>query len=332
VIDLVRLTYGALRESGLPATGEFKVRTIPDGPPGVYLGLDDAGRSHLMIEAVEVGPALAGTAALTIGHARLDIGGAVRGLVDVTCEVDALTEVFDHFVVAVVEQLPRPNASPLSLVLEVFERWRRLLLATGDAPGRDLLASLFGELLVLLDVVRADAARRVDAWVGPFQGRHDLRRGAQAVEVKTTRSHTARVVTIHGEDQLEPPDGGQLHLHMVRLEEVPEGGSSVPTLVDELLAAGATASGLFDAVAAAGVAPTHFKSAARIQFDVRERLTFPVDGAMPRIVPSTFLAGERPVGVLDIAYRVDLDHVLGSALDETAYARLIARLAGAGHG
>jgi hypothetical protein len=329
VIDGVRLAYAALGESGRPASGELKVRAIPNGPSGVFLGVDDAGRSHLLIEGSGEASRVAGTAALTIGQASLQIDGRPRQLIDVTCEIDALREVFDHFIVAVVERLLGLDESPLAVVLEVFERWRRFLVATGDAPGRDLLASVFGELLVLLDVVRADEQRRVDTWTGPFQGRHDLRRGSQAIEVKTTRSHTARVVTIHGEDQLQPPDGGQLHLHMVRIEEVPDGGSSVPALVDDILAAGAAVGSLFDAVAAAGVAPTHFASAARIQFVVRERLTVAVNDSVPRIVPSTFAAGQRPVGVVDINYRIDLDHVLGRVLDDSGYELLVARLADA---
>ena len=91
---------------------------------------------------------------------------------------------------------------------------------------------------MLLDVVRTRPPHRVECWVGPTGGRHDFRRGAIAVEVKTTRAHTSRQVTIHGEDQLDAPDGGALHLHFVRLEEVPSGGASVTSLVDDLLTVG----------------------------------------------------------------------------------------------
>lgn len=326
MIDQVRLTYAALREAGTARPGELTVRSMPGGHRGVYLGLDEARRSHLLIEtAIKTAPA-AESAALTIGHTRLQIGGTSREFLDVTCEIDALTEVFDHFVIAVIERLPDPSGSPLSIVLEVFEQWRRFLVA-GEAPGRDRLAAVFGELLVLLDVILADATRRVDVWVGPFNSRHDLRRGTNAIEVKATRSHTARIVTVHGEDQLKAPDGGQLHLHLVRLEEVPDGGRSVPDLVDQLFAAGAAAGPLYDALSAAGVPPAQFAIASATRFDVRERLTVPVDDETPRIVPASFKGGERPIGVVDIVYRIDLDHVLDRALDEQAYGRVIAGLA-----
>jgi hypothetical protein len=329
VIDDVRLTLAALREAGPPPQDELVIRAMPSGPVGVYLGLDAKRRSHLLVETAQTASLPILPAAISIGMVRLEIGGRDHDLVDVVCEIDVLTEVFDHFVVAVVERLDG-TASPVSVVLEIVERWRRFLVSPAGPPGRDLLSAVYGELVVVRDVVLVDPQRRVDIWAGPFGGRHDLRRGHLAIEVKTTRAHTGRVVTIHGEDQLEPPDGGSLHLHLVRLEEVPEGGGSVSSIVDELLAAGAPSGGLFDAITAAGVSPADLASAAEVRFDVRERLTFPVDDEMPRIVPDTFAAGRRPTGVVDLVYRLDLDHILDSALTPVAHGDLIARIAVAG--
>ncbi|MDQ3768027.1 MAG: PD-(D/E)XK motif protein, partial [Actinomycetota bacterium] len=88
---------------------------------------------------------------------------------------------------AVGERLPAPKGEETSAILDVLERWRRFLVSAAGPPGRDRLAGVFGELLVLLDLVTSDPRRRVDAWVGPFGSRHDLRRGDLAIEVKTTR-------------------------------------------------------------------------------------------------------------------------------------------------
>jgi hypothetical protein len=327
VIDAVRLTFAALREAGTAPDGELTVRALPDGPPGAYLGLDTAGRSHLLIESdggEESAPVAA--AAVAINNRQLVVGGRTQQLLDVRCESEALTEVFDHFAAAIIERLSDSTDSALTVVLDVFERWRRFLITSGAGPSRDRLASTFGELLVLLDVLVMDA-RRVGVWVGPFKNRHDFRAGSVALEVKTTRTHTARTVTIHGEDQLVPPEGGELYLHLVRLEEVPDGGESVTSLVDSILSLGAPVADLFDAMLAAGIPPADLPAAARVSFDVLERITFPVDDRTPRIVPETFAAGARPAGILDVTYRLDLDHVLDTALTETTQSALIARFA-----
>ena len=88
-----------------------------------------------------------------------------------------------------------------------------------------------------------------------------------------TRAHTSREVTIHGEDQLEPPSNGTLHLHFVRLEEVPSGGETVHSLVDDLLSAGAPTDRLFLALAASGIPVAELSATGDVPFDVRERLT-----------------------------------------------------------
>jgi hypothetical protein len=56
-------------------------------------------------------------------------------------------------------------------------------------------------------------------------------------------------------------------------------------------------------------------------------LTLPVDSGMPRIVPSSFVGGARPLGVLDVSYVIDLDHQLDAALRDSEYDVLLGSLA-----
>jgi hypothetical protein len=314
---------------GLVASTPTSLQGGPDEQRAqeLHLGLDSDHRSHLLITTDEAFEGSTGLAAVSVGSRVLEIDGVTSPMLDVTCEIASLTEVFDHFVVAVAERLVSERLSPITSVLDVIEDWRRFLISAGAPPARDRIAAVFGELLVLRDIVRQDPLRRVDVWVGPYGARHDFRRGGLALEVKTSRSHTAHVVTVHGEDQLLEPENGTLYLHFVRLEEVPEGGESLPGLVDDLLASGAGAGPVFDVVAAAGVPPADFCAAASVRFDVRERLTVPVDDGTPRIVPSSFKGDARPVGVVDIVYRINLDHVLERTLDPLNYDALIGAIA-----
>jgi len=86
----------------------------------------------------------------------------------------------------------------------VLQRWRQFLIAPSGPPGRGRAAEILSELLVVSDAVHG----RGFPWIGPFGARHDMRCGSEAVEVKTTRSHTGHRVTIHGEDQLLAPEQG----------------------------------------------------------------------------------------------------------------------------
>jgi hypothetical protein len=113
---------------------------------------------------------------------------------------------------------------------------------------------------------------------------------------------------------------------MVRLEEVAGLGVCVIDLADDLVALGVPRVGLFDALTAAGVPPAAFPQVGTIRFDIRERLTFPVDDETPRIIPSSFVAGERPAGIVDLSYRTDLDRVAERALGAPEYQQLLASL------
>jgi hypothetical protein len=329
VIDTVRTAYTALRTQPPPAGDDLAVLAL-ESVPGAYAGIDELARPHLLLAVHPGSPPPAEIATLAIGTRLLVIGGKETAFLDVTCLFEALAEVFDQFVAVVLERQLTSGDSAEAAVTTVLAKWREFLVAGTDPPGRDKLAAVFGELLVVLDAVRSGGPTAVGSWAGPFGGRHDMRGGTTALEVKTTRSHTSRQVTIHGEDQLVPPDGGVLYLHFVRLEQVPGAGRSVSALVDELLTAGAPTEQLFEAITAAGVPVAQLAATTAITFDVRERLTLPVDDQMPRMVPTSFIGGSRPGGVVDISYVIDLDKCLDSALTEQAYTDLLKTVAAQG--
>jgi hypothetical protein len=109
----------------------------------------------------------------------------------------------------------------------------------------EVMLGLFGELLVLRTMLRggerslAEKAVLIGAWRGWGQGR-DLVLGRQAIEVKATRG-LASSHAFSGLHQLEEqalPDGDleTLHLMSLGLQEVTEGGQTLPELVDDLVA------------------------------------------------------------------------------------------------
>lgn len=292
------------------------------------VGLDGHRRPHLLLRTEgggEIAPADIATLDVTSRTLELETGSAAY--LDVACLFESVAEVFEHFVVAVLDRLARSGDPPQVALASVLENWRQFLTPAEGPPGREKLAALVAELLVVVDLAQVSPGTALDAWVGPYGGRHDFRRQTLGIEVKSTRAHTARRVTIHGEDQLEPPAGGQLYLHLVRLEQVAGAGHSVASIVDALLASGAAVELLFDSLAAAGLPAADLAASADIRFEVRERLTVPIDYRAPRIVPASFIGGARPPGVVDLTYVIDLDHMLDRALDSAAYDALIARIA-----
>ena len=90
-----------------------------------------------------------------------------------------MAEVFDHFVVSVIERLSATDESAVRAVETVLRRWRQCLIAPSGPPRRDRLAEILSELLVVSDAVHASGVPRIGFWVGPFGARHDMRCGSR---------------------------------------------------------------------------------------------------------------------------------------------------------
>jgi len=325
MIDAVREGYIALRVAP-PAKDGLSFIRVP-GVDRALLALDDLRRSHVLLRAQGEGiNPIRDVTTLDVTNRNLLVEDVPIAYIDVTCLFESVSDVFDHFVASILERLKDPEITSEVALTTVLEKWRQFLTPARSAIGREKLASVFGELKVISDLVAAGIPDPVSAWQGPYGGRHDVRIGQAAIEVKTTMAHASRVVQIHGEDQLAQPDGGSLHLHLVRLEVVPQAGETVAALVDDLLSAGVAAEPLFRALGAAGVPVAELSATEDVGFGVLERMTFVVDEGMPRITPDQFVNGVKPAGVLDLTYGVDLDHVLDRALTNEAYGSLIQSL------
>lgn len=132
---------------------------------------------------------------------------------------------------------------PTQAVFDDVEPIIELAIRRGSLSD-EVILGLFGELLTLLTAMRArplsltQKAVLVGAWRGWQRGR-DFVLGRNAIEVKTTRG----AVSIHAfsglhqleEQALEDGDLETLHVLSLGLQEVSEGGQSLPGLVDDLL-------------------------------------------------------------------------------------------------
>lgn len=318
MIDEVRLAYAALATHGKAEHGGLVTLAI-DSVDDAWVAMDEHSRQHLLLQTnseIEIDP---GVTTLAVSTRPLRIAGRDIHVLDVACLFASLSEVFDHFAAAVVQRMAAAYDEPADAVKSVLASWKSFLVPPSGPPGVETIAATLGELLVVRDAVNNSGLVDIGFWSGPFGQRHDLRGGVTAVEVKTSRAHTGYRVTIHGEDQLLPPDGGQLYLHFVRLELVHGGPLTLTALVDELLEAGVPAEQLFRSLTASGVPAVDLAATEKTTFDLLERMTLPVEDQTPRIVPASFRAGQRPRGVVDISYVIDLSHVADRALGEDEY-------------
>jgi hypothetical protein len=240
----------------------------------------------------------------------------------VWCRASELNDVFASFGEALMDRWSGGSDSVAAAETCLAEF--RHLLSGARSSRRAELVGLVGELMFLVRVVER-TPEGFDAWCADSTERHDFRRGDYAVEIKTTlRSATSgQVVHISAIDQLDPPVGGRLYLHVVQLEEVTSGAITIFGLISEVAKRvdAARLGRLRARVEKAGLPPNGLNEQA---FEVLGRTTYDVRGEFPKLTKSRLVSQQLDAGIRSVQYDLDLAACGRFVVaDETAIERLL---------
>jgi hypothetical protein len=294
-------------EAGAMSSAELALYA-PAGP--LRLAVDRNGSRHLLLPLSDDDPNFDGWRSAGVNltmNLRIVEGEAVRFL-DLECRRDDLTGVFTGLVAHVCSMVAREQKISAAELAAMLESWRELLGGDRQTWTVSKLGGLYGELLVLESLLAQDPTATA-WWTGPTGAPQDFRKGAQAIEVKSTTSTVGRMVRIHGVDQLETPEKGDLTLIWRRFAVVSRGeGDNIPSVVERCLAQAAS-SGLLTRLDRLGLPSLSSADVCSVGFKLIEERSYHVDATFPRVVPDSFRGGAVPPGVLNIDYVVDLDSV-----------------------
>lgn len=290
--------------------------SVPNIMPDSFVGGDPTGRRWLRIVCDPRGVA----ADRETAAVRFEIlSNGYRVVVHEGVEQSIISSFFDEMV-----RLLGEGEAAGSVGHTAMRRWRELL---ARPPGPRLtekqLAGLFGELEVLNMIVEREGS--LDAWTGWKSDQNDFRLAGLAIEVKATLSADFRRVRIHGLSQLDDPqDGSDLVLVLWRLERSPE-GTSVPDLIDGIVAHGVSRPELIEMLSEVGYSDQHRPHYESFTFVSDEIVLRRIDEHHPRLTRSDF-DDMKDLSKLDrIEYdldlngddEADLDQDLGELLDAT---------------
>lgn len=217
--------YTHIRDAQVPSGQSVRAAV---GPPertdDVQLVKDHVGLIHLMVPLPEgrdefdvpLGQLLKAKWVAT----RDD--GAQRVWLDVACTESRLLRTFLSLVGEMLDRAEDSGRHSLDELREVLGSWRQALARIRGAEDHRRAIGLYGELVILERLARLDPQTALSSWRGEEGYRHDFARG-NALEVKTFTGTGAPVVTIHGQRQLDAPDGGELHLVALRVVESASG-------------------------------------------------------------------------------------------------------------
>lgn len=270
---------------------------------------------------------LTSTSKLLVTTSNYNVSSKGTLFIDIMCLDRALDMVFAELAEEILRRI-KEGFSPFKAVTASIDDFRELLKekAREEIPDNKV-QGLVGELEVMRRLVIHNRIA-TETWTGPFELRHDFRRGIHALEVKTSgRSDTTRV-SIHGIDQLAPPIGGTLHLAHVRLEQVKNGQLSVGSVFDGLLRSGADRGTLEKGLEALGCSDPHGEEWNRLSFDLEGLKVYRVSEGFPRITGSSFAGGFLPGGISALEYQIDLSHAKTFELSTHDFEIAFERIAG----
>jgi hypothetical protein len=252
-------------------------------------------------------------------------GGERQVYVDLVCSKPHLRRTFDLLAEEVLEGLKSSSGPPDQLAVASIGRWRELLDRAPRPPlGRERLAGLFGELTVLLELA-ARTPVALDLWSGPRGQRHDFTGSACSVEVKVTMSALRRV-GVSSLDQLLAPEGAQLVLRFLRVEEA-SGATSVPDLVEKLVTMRFDRPELLRLLGEVDYDIAHEAEYRRHGFRIVDRRAYRIAEGFPRITVGDFVEGKLPDGIEAVSYNVNLEFASRFEIPPTEWDSVVQELA-----
>lgn len=307
-----------LRESPTPEVSKAR-RLGPDwNMREAFLVVDYSGRLSFVIER----PA-------DLPRIELKLGGALPvswipaseaeplERVRIDCPDPALRQTFLSLIGEVLDRVDATRVPVYLEVAKVVDDWRRALQAARGV-SREGLIGLFGELIVLRDLVAEHGPIAATFWRGPQGHRHDFTR-FNAIEVKTFSGTGSPRVTVHGALQLDPPADRELHLVAFRVEESGD-GETIADVVKELDEAGVGA----DHLRARSDDEEPFVVDESLRMTVLDRRVYLVTEDFPGIRASR-LEQEALKGVDRLSYELLLDACPGPLL-ASEYQRVLETL------
>lgn len=309
-LEIVQKIWDIIQRPTSP-TSQVEARELdtirtPYGFP--LIAIDIHNRRHLLLPAPEGTEPNQDTASSGIHILASDWGDAdeFKRFVDVVCLKPHLNSLFDMIILDILNIYPNHPDQPDKVCQTVLDRWRELLgKEKGKLPDKSALLGIWGELKLLLQLTSHNR-KAVNAWLGPSGGRYDFFIGDLAIEVKSSMQRKGQTVTIHGHDQLERPDNGDLYLSLIKAEEAPSQGENISDLVNQLLATGCSHLKLMQALNNLGLSADLLPESDDLRFNMTAWHLYHVGDQFPKITSDSFENGRLPNGIIDIVYKIDL--------------------------
>lgn len=199
------------------------------------------------------------------------------------------------------------NKESLKCIESVLLKWKKFFLLDKDIKmTSERQQGLFGELLMLKELIEVFGTSSINHWAGSNDETHDFYIKSHAVEVKTTSVKAPYNIHISSEYQLDNHDvGGKLYLRFYAMRKSESDGMTLPELIsqiEDLLSNTTTEKNQFhEKIEKYG----YISAGAELYttgFFVREEKSYLVAGDFPRLT-----CADIKKGIANITYLVNIN-------------------------
>ena len=316
---------------GAPWGGWVQRRVLPASNLDVFLAVDRPSNQRMLVFSVnsDVLPQASKLrssrgVAITVTESN----DSTTGLIILTLREPRYQAVFSSLCGDLIDVLNVTAADETNAVQAFVSRvmrWQRFLEHAGPDPlSEDAQLGLYAELWFLFHYLLHGNSRSdcISRWTGPEGTAQDFQLHGVAIETKATRQSSPAKVIISNERQLDSFGVDRLFL-VHTLWDVRKGRqSTLPELVDSVLAAlpGDEQHRLFlDKLLGAGIIEDHFMYYADTSYALRHETVYDVRDSFPKLTE-----GLLPSGISTVRYSINLElcrpYIIHSHELETAIA------------
>lgn len=221
-----------------------------------------------------------------------------------------LLDVFSMFIEDLVEALEdlTDEMDIPNCVNRKISNWARLFAKlSGQLLSREVLRGLYGELTVLLDILKFshDHVKCIGSWTGPEGTNQDFSNGSTALEVKTTKA-TAPSVNISNELQLDWTVLSNLYLAVIHVDEINNGSDTLEKLIVQIKERISNQQNLLmlfdDKLDRAGIPLGEEANYNKIGYVIRSKKFYRVQDGFPVLINSTI----NEPAIHNVKYQIDV--------------------------
>ena len=190
------------------------------------------------------------------------------------------------------------------IIYSPLKWWMEMKEILGNKNVESMVYDTLGELWTYSYLVRSGKSV---SWNGPKGSSSDLEAEDMMVEVKSTLNRSVKEITVHGKNQLMPPEGKKLFLFYCVFEMSVNTGISINDIVYELAKDGFDVDVINESLAKKGFEPG--KSSRDRKYILWEVNKYEVDDGFPRITSASFVDGREPQNIEIQSYIVNLSDI-----------------------